>query len=179
MRGRRSTARRYATALLEASLGRGSEEEFIGLMRGTMAKLEEPDLKAFLAHPSIPLEEKDGIINEISEGNKLLSNFICLLIRRNRLEMFPEIVEEYEEMLMRYKGIEKAEVITPKPLSDEDLEMIRDRLGRKFGKRFSIKIHIDPSLIGGIVIRIRDLLIDGSLRSRLESLRALISGEEV
>lgn len=179
MRGRRSTAKRYATALLEVSLEKGSEEELLGIMRGTMAKLEEPDLKAFLAHPSIPLEEKERIINEISGGNKLLSNLICLLIKRNRLEMFPAIVEEYEEMLMESKGIEKAEAIIPKPLSDEDLEMIRDRLERKFGKRFSIKVRIDPSLIGGIAIRIRDLMIDGSLRSRLESLRALISGEEV
>jgi len=178
MRGRRSTARKYAMALFEAASEMGMDEKLVQLLKKTADRLEDAELKAILAHPSIPFEEKDGVISRICDGNRLLSNLLGLLIRRDRLEMFPLIAEEYEGIWMRSRGMERAEVLVPRPLNDEDLWMIKRKLEERFGKKLFLELKVDPSLIGGIVVRIGDLLIDGSLRGRLEKLRAVISGEE-
>jgi F-type H+-transporting ATPase subunit delta len=178
MRGRRSTARRYAMALFEAAFERGMDEELVMLLRKASDRLEGSELKAILSHPSIPFEEKDGVISKVCDGNRLLSNLLGLLIKRGRLEMFPLIAEEYEGIWMRSRGIERAEVLVPRPLSDEDLWMIRRKLEERLGKKLSLELKVDPSLIGGMVVRVGGMLIDGSLRGRLERLRAVISGEE-
>ena len=106
-----------------------------------------------------------------------LSSWInYLLVARGRLSMVGEIAEEYQRLLNSYRGIEEAEIITAVPIDEEDRLKIEERLGAIVGKKVVIKPEVDSSLIGGIVARIGDKLIDGSTRSRLEALKREMSG---
>jgi len=87
-----------------------------------------------------------------------------------------DIADEYQRLLDSYRGIEQAEVITAVPLGDEGKLKLGKRLAAVFDKKVVLKSGVDSSLIGGIIVRIGGKLIDGSTRSRLESLkRELIS----
>ena len=90
--------------------------------------------------------------------------------------MIGEIADEYRQLLDSYRGIEQAEVITAIPLDDEEIQKIEEQLETIVGKKVVIKPEVDSSLIGGIVARIGGKLLDGSTRSRLETLKREMGG---
>ncbi len=91
--------------------------------------------------------------------------------------MVGDIADEYQRLLDSYRGIEQAEVVTTLPLDEEDKLRLAEHLGAIVGKQVVLKTEVDSRLLGGIIARISDKLLDGSTRSKLETLKKELAGK--
>jgi F-type H+-transporting ATPase subunit delta len=126
-----------------------------------------------LEDPKITHDAQDKIVNDMISKVKvdpLAGNFIKLLVQRRRLGSLPRIVEIFGEMYNREKGIVIADVTTAVPLDETHHKEVADRLAKITGKTVDLRMHTDPGILGGIITRIGDELIDASVASRLAQL---------
>jgi F-type H+-transporting ATPase subunit delta len=103
-------------------------------------------------------------------GSKQM-NFFRLLRQKSRLGLGASIASFFRELLDEERGILRAEVTSAMPLDDDQRQRLLDKLARDTGKQVALEVRVDPSIIGGIIVRIGDRMVDGSIRNRLRSLR--------
>jgi F-type H+-transporting ATPase subunit delta len=104
-------------------------------------------------------------------------NLILLLLRRGRIEDLPRVAAEFRRLDNERKGITTATATTALPLKADEVQALTTRLEQFTGGRVELDVKVDPSLLGGLVVRVGDRMIDGSVRGRLERLRTrLVSG---
>lgn len=168
----RASVRRHAQAAFQIAL----EREELDVWRGDLEMISEavrdPIVLAFLENPRVHFSEKMKILNQYLEGiNPLAMNLALLLVARGRLGLVEGLVVEYNRLVDEHRGIAHAEVATAVPLEPEEKDKLVRRLGDMVGKEIALTTRVDPSLIGGLVARVGDKLIDGSTRSRLLALR--------
>jgi len=169
---RRVYARRYAQAVFEIALERKELDRWQSDLRKIANLREDATFIAFLESPRFHVDDKARLLSErLGDINPLALNLVCLLVTRGRLSMVGNIADEYQRLLDSYRGIEQAEITTAIPLDDEDKLRLEEHLGAIVGKKVVLKPGIDSSLIGGIVARIGDKLLDGSTRSQLLALK--------
>jgi len=174
---RKAYAKRYSQAVFEIALERGELDGWQSDLSKIASLGEDAAFTMLLESPRLHFDDKARLLSERLGGiNPLALNLVYLLVARNSLSMIGEIVDEYQRLLDNYRDIERAEVITTIPLTDEDKLSLEGRLGAVAGKKVVIKTEVDSSLIGGIVARIGGKLIDGSTRSRLEALKREMGG---
>jgi F-type H+-transporting ATPase subunit delta len=136
------------------------------------ALLEVPLVQKALTSPAVPISQKLAVIAAEAPGLRAeTNNLIRLLLHRERLELLPEIAASYHELLNRARGISVAHVITAVPLDEASRAQLASRLERYVGQKVEMQTSVDPSIIGGVVVRVGDTLLDGSVRGRLEALR--------
>ena len=132
-----------------------------------------------LANPSIALETRTATANALFGplvGAKV-QNLLGLMLRRGRIEELPRLAAEFRRLDDERRGITRATVTSAMPLSEDEVRALTDRLQSSTGGRVELEQDVDPSLLGGVVVRLGDRLIDGSVRNRLERLRnQLVSG---
>ena len=132
-----------------------------------------------LANPSIPLETRLATAEKTFGklvGKKTL-NLIGLLLRRGRIEELPRLAAEFRRLDDERQGITHATATSASPLTKDEVAALTKRLEQYTGGRIELDLEVDPSLLGGLVVRVGDRQIDGSVRSRLERLRnQLVSG---
>ena len=122
-------------------------------------------------------EEKQKLVEDALAGaDPLVLSLAHLLLRRGRTALGPQIAEAYEEMLDEAKGIAHALVTSAIPLSEEDVTTVIRRLSEITGQEVAVETEVDENILGGLVVRIGDRLIDGSTKSRLEALKHQLSG---
>jgi len=168
-----AVARRYAEAILALAIEKNETERWEKDLQESLKLLDEKDLVNLLENPEVPTLEKKKIIRRLLGGkvSPLALNFMLLIVQRNRLENLPQIYAEYRLLLDDYRQTLVAEVTTAVELTKEQEEALRKRLGEITGKKVSLKVTVDPSLIGGLVAKVGDRLIDGSVTAKLEALR--------
>ncbi len=104
-------------------------------------------------------------------------NLLGLMLRRGRIQELPRLAAEFRRLDNARQGITIATATSASPLSPDEVRAITERMEQFTGGRIELEIQVDPSLLGGLVVRVGDRLIDGSVRSRLERLRnQLVSG---
>ena len=174
---RRVYARRYSQAVFNIALERKELDRWESDLTKIASLSEEATLIAFLESPKFHFDDKARLLSErLGDISPLALNLVYLLVTRGRLSIIGDIADEYQRLLDSYRGIERAEVITAIPLDDEDKQKLQKRLGAVVNKEVVLKPEVDSSLIGGVIARIGDKLLDGSTRSRLEALkRELVS----
>ena len=177
MARRTTAARRYAEAAFqmgkeERGLDRWDRE--LGLLRDL---LRDPQLRAVADHPAIPYAAKERILRATAgtEIAKEPLELVLLMIRRGRPRAVEAMVDRFEELLRRERGISLAAIRSALPLQDDERESIVGRLGELTGTKIQTSEHVDESLIGGVAVRIGDTVYDASVRSRLERLRARLT----
>jgi F-type H+-transporting ATPase subunit delta len=177
MARRTTAARRYADAAFqmareERALDRWERE--LSLLRDL---LRDPQLKAVADHPAIPYAAKERIIRAAAEKEIAREplELVLLMIRRGRPRGIEPMVDRFDELLRRARGISKAEIRSALPLEDGERSSIVTRLGELTGDKIQTSEEVDESLIGGVAVRIGDTLYDASVRSRLERLRARLT----
>jgi F-type H+-transporting ATPase subunit delta len=169
---RAASARRYAQAAFDIARERDELEAWRSQLRDIARALEVPPWAEVLESLKIPFEVKQTMLSQaFPEANPLVLNLVYLLIARRRLGLLPQIIEQYEQLLDAHRGIERARVITAVPLEEEEKQRLAEILGNIAAKKVVVATEIDPDIIGGVVARLGDKLIDGSVRSRLENLR--------
>jgi F-type H+-transporting ATPase subunit delta len=170
----RKLARRYAQALFEVWHEGGEPEELhrqIELAADLVAR--DPELAAILDHPLIPAADKKQRLGLAVRDviAPVLFDFFCLLIDRRRVRYLPAIREELDRLIDQRRGVIRAEVTSAVPLAPAEVAALEAQLSRLFQARPITTATVDPELIGGMVVRVGDTEMDGSLRRTLERLR--------
>ncbi len=174
---RKVYAGRYAQAVFGIALEREELDRWQSDLRKIAGLGEDAELTALIESPRIRFGDKVKLLSRVvGDISPLALNLVCLLVARGRFGMAADIADEYQRLLDSHRGIERAEVITAVPIDDEDKLKLEKSLSDAVGKKVVIKPEVDASLIGGVVARIGGKLLDGSTRSRLESLKREIAG---
>jgi F-type H+-transporting ATPase subunit delta len=176
---RRDTgARRYAEAAFEVATRDGTLERWrtdLDLAASLAGDQRSLDV---LANPAIPIERRGTALDELL-GDRVsgqTANLVRLLLRRGRIEDLPRVAE-YRRLDDARQGITHATATSASELTHDQIRELTARLEQSTGGRIALDVEVDPSLLGGLVVRVGDRLIDGSVRGRLQRLRnQLISG---
>jgi len=169
-----AVAGRYAEALYEVAVANDLVGKLEEELRAVVNLLNgEPNLKKVLYHPRITATEKKDVLKAVLEDkiSQVAMNFLCLVVDRQREIYLADMVEVFVDYANRARNISHVEVASAIELSKDDQKRLVEALSKMTGKEVRVSYSVDPSLIGGVVARIGDKIIDGSVKSRLESLR--------
>ncbi|MBE3586829.1 MULTISPECIES: F0F1 ATP synthase subunit delta [Desulfofundulus] len=169
-----AVAQRYAQALYELAETQGlvdQVEQELKSVEEIVASSRE--FQKVLYHPRITAQEKKDVLKNIFSGkvSPITENFLFLLVDRQREAFLSDIVDYYISLANRARNIVKAEVTSAIELTREEKKKLGEVLNRITRKKVQTVYSVDPALIGGVVVRIGDRVIDGSLRTRLASMR--------
>jgi F-type H+-transporting ATPase subunit delta len=168
----RPVARRYAQAIFDLAREDQSYDTWARDLDQLTALLEVPLAEKALTSPAVPTPRKTAVIQaELPALQPHARNLVQLLLHRDRLELLPDIARAYRELLNRARGIAVAHVTTAVPLDEAARAQLAARLSRYVGQQVQMETTVDPSIIGGVVARVGDQLLDGSVRGRLDALR--------
>lgn len=168
---RRASAKRYAQALFDIGSQMDRVDQWADHLDLATQALENEDLQAFLENARVPLPRKVQVIEEILPGvEPQIRNLLSLLVSRGLVELLPKVEREYLHLVDELKGREQVEVSSAVPLEDSQRDSISRFLTGLINKEIVLDSRVDPSILGGLVIRIGDRLIDGSTRTRLDEL---------
>ena len=177
----KSASQQYASALADIAFAQGAVEpvmkqlnEFNGLYASSA------ELRNFLSSPSVTREAKHRVIEKLlgrTGGNKILRNFLFVVIDHQRTAILPEIVAAMREVVRKRQGIVEARVSSAIELNATQKAELAFTLERMTGRRVEASFSMDPGLLGGAVVRVGDTIYDGSLRTRLNELRARLAAE--
>ena len=169
-------AKRYAQAVLELARERGTFDAWHADLARLNELMSDPRAVSFFANPGVPAAQKDEILQQVlANAQPETRNLARLLGERGRLEIVPQLFELYEEGLRAERGIVVAEVTTAEPLGPAEQGLVGNHLARLVGKGVQLRLKVDPDIIGGIVARVGDQLIDGSVINQLRRLRARLA----
>jgi F-type H+-transporting ATPase subunit delta len=171
---------RYSKALFDLAL----EEKLIDEIHSDLEQIKEvcvsnPEFQHALINPLIDDNLKATLLKEIFENklHPLAFKFLALLSKKKRLGFLIEMIEHYMEKVLEYKGVLSALLISAGPLDPAQVDSIRDRIESITGKSVILSEHIDKLVIGGFVVKIKDTVIDLSIKTQLDKLRAqLVQG---
>ncbi len=163
----------YSTALFDICVEENKVDEFMNEMAFINEVLNSnKDFFEILKTPRININEKKKIIDETFGGkiNKEIVNFIKILVEKRRINHILEIAREFDRIACDYKGIVRADVYSSISLSDDQIKKLEKKLSEKSKKTVEVRNIVDKSLIGGLKVRFNDLVIDGTLKGKLEDL---------
>jgi F-type H+-transporting ATPase subunit delta len=177
-------ARRYAKALLiigkEDDKAESYKEE---LDRFSDLITSEKELEQAITNPLYDVGGRKKVLQAVIDKtgiSKVLASFLLLLFDKGRFGFLSDINEFYKKLADELKGVVRASLVSATELSSETVEKIRTTLSTRTGKDIILEVEQDPSLIGGIVSRIGDLVLDGSIKTQLLNMReSLKRGESV
>ncbi len=175
-------ARRYAKAIFTVGQEQGKFEEYNEALAGVAGLyVSNPEVVDALTNPLYPLDIREkvmaGMIGSM-EVDTVMGNFLNLLVQKKRAGILPEIAEEYKVMVDEEKNISHGSVISAIELSDELKQNVQTTLEKLTGKKVELTTSVDPSIIGGIIAKVGDLVLDGSIKTQLAGLKDSIKGRE-
>jgi F-type H+-transporting ATPase subunit delta len=165
-------ARAFADVVLGAKLNPSEVAQQLKDFAGTFAGSK--DLREVLLNPSIPVAKRVSILDKVNKlvgCGPLVRNFLAVLISHERLAALNEILQDYHLEMNRRLSIADAEVVTARPLQDQERARLEDRVSALAGTRVNATFRQDKSLIGGAIVRLGSTIYDGSVRGRLERLK--------
>ena len=173
-----SAAGRYARALFIVTERREETARALEDVKA-MGEMIRPGTRvgALLVTPQVLLSDKRKALLAALEGKALRSVtlFVDLLLRKKRLAEFEAIVHEFEALVEKQQGIRRAQVVSAIPLMGAELDRLHTKLEEVTGSRIRLASDVDPSLIGGALVRIGDRVIDRTVRSLLHAIEDQLS----
>ena len=179
MARRETAARRYAEAAFEIATGDGAVEAWRSELDAAASVVSDERVGRMLANPALPTEQRIEMAKTIfgTSVSQQVLNLLGLMLRRGRIHELPRLAAEFRRLDNARQGITEATAISASPLSQDEVRAVTERLEQLTGGRVELAVQVDPSLLGGLVVRVGDRMIDGSVRGRLERLRnQLVSG---
>ena len=175
-------ARRYAKALFSLGKEKESLESYNEALSAIAALYEEsPEVGDALTNPLYPLEARQKVMAKIAEGVKadpILTAFLSLIVEKQRAGALPDIAHEMQVMVDKDKNISHGEVISAIELDSSLQEKLQATLEKITGNKVMLETKVDPSIIGGIIAKVGDLVFDGSIKTQLNGLKESIKGSE-
>lgn len=173
-----ASARRYSEAVFDLASETGTADAWLRDLSAIASFVSEPEVAGLLASGKVPRDQKVRLLSAGLENavGPLAWNLVRLLEQRGKTFLAPRILELVSERLDDQRGVANALVTTAVPLDDSERAAVTSRLSAITGKQVNITPVVDESIIGGIVARIGDELIDGSTKSRLVALKRRLEG---
>ena len=169
--------KRYARAAFELARDRDELDAWSRDLDAFATALVSPEAQAFVASRKVPPEAKEAFLRQVVDDPAPLAwNLVRLLSAKARLALLPQIAEQFRELVDEHRGIAHAEVITAVAMSDDEQRALARRLSELTGKTVDVRAEEAPQILGGVVARIGDRLIDGSTRSKLIALKRRLAG---
>ena len=171
----------YAKALADIALEQGSAEQVTEQLSAFgVLFAESAELRNFLASPAVNRQAKHGVLEKLLarlKASTILRNFLFVIADKQRTHILPEIIAAFEEVIRQRQGIAEAQISSAVELSAAQKKELARTLERLTGKRIEAKYSLESGLLGGAVVRVGDTVYDGSVRHRLNELRARLAAE--
>lgn len=168
-------ARPYASALFDLAEEQNSLSEVeAGLVSIMTLAGESADFSRFLRSPVINADEKADAVEAVlakANAHPVVANFVKVVARNGRLFALPEIITAFRERAAEARGEIAAEVTSASALSADQVKTLGDTLKAKIGKAVTLTQYVDPSLIGGLVVKVGSQMIDSSLKTKLTAMK--------
>ena len=167
----------YSRALFEAA----TEQDKLDVVREQVGQFADAvndnrDLAVFFFSPYFSTEEKKEGLGKVVEGaDETVRNFLELLIEKHRVPAIQRIRREYDALWEEANKLLPVEVTSAIELDPQTVEQIGDKIGERTGRKVQLESKVDPDILGGIVVRVGDRILDASIANRLESLRKQVA----
>jgi F-type H+-transporting ATPase subunit delta len=177
----KSASLQYANALADVAVQQRAADKVAQELSGFGALYaESAELRNFLSSPAVGADAKHRVIEKLLArvgGSKIVRNFLFVVMDHQRAHALPEIIAAFQEVIRQRQGITEAQISSAVELSKAQKAEMEFTLEKLTGKRVEAKFSLAPELLGGAVVRVGDTVYDGSLRSRLNELRARLTSE--
>lgn len=173
--------RRYALALYQVAERKGKVSEYIEDLKFIYDLIEtNEEFHEVVKHPQISTKKKKTTFINIFKGkiDEELLSFLLILIEKDRILFLKEKIDELEKIVLERKNTCRGIVKTTTPLTEKQYSLLLEKLERKYNKKIILEEVIDPSILGGIYIRVEDKVIDGTVKLRMNEIRQKVLGSE-
>jgi F-type H+-transporting ATPase subunit delta len=168
------TAARVAGIYAQTLLDLAQEAQTVGPVAADLDAIatlltQDPSFGAFLASPYFDEDTKKDLLRKVLAGHvqRLTLNFLLVMIDHGRGTLLPLIVNRFTQLYRRYQGYETVEVTVAKPLDPSQREKLLRDLAESLKMKVDLDVHVDPAILGGVVIRYNENMLDNSVRGRL------------
>lgn len=167
-----AVARQYAAAAFQLALESDALDRWLADLRTAAEALGEDRVQRVLGSPRLSLGQRFAIVKRSLAGlDPKLLNLVLLMVERRRLGLIGAVADEFARLADERRGIVVAEVTTAVPLDEQHRALVAQRLSAALGKQVRLRSAVDPEIIGGLVVKVGDRLINGSVAGRLARLR--------
>jgi len=166
-------ARRYAGAIFDIARKQNTLDRTLEDVKEIARLFAIRKLAYLLQEPKVPAQRKETAIRQALAKKVLPTslNLALLVVQRELVDLMPNIGSELEQLVLDYKNQAIAEVITATKLDDAQMRLIKQALERRTGKTILVETKVRPEILGGVIARVGDRIIDGSIRYRLSALK--------
>lgn len=170
-------ARRYATAVFQLAQEAGKVQQVQHDLHTFVEALDRDEtVRRFFRSPVVDRKEKETIVAQaFAKLDPIALHTVLLLIRKRREALAETIVEQFDVLEREARGAQELRVVSARPLAQNELETLVQRLSAAYRTKFDVTASVDPSLIGGVRITMGDRLIDGTISGRLDDIALLLS----
>lgn len=172
-------ARRYILPLFEVARDRGALDQISQDLRNLAEALSgSPELMTFLTGPTIKRTAKQAALETIFQGaSPYTLNFLKLVVTKNRCEVLPFAWPIFRGLLDEHRGVKPGLLETAVPIDEATFAKLSESVAKRFGGKIELGRKVEPSILGGVRVRVGNTVIDASLKRRLEKLRMALAGE--
>jgi len=175
-------ANRYAKALFAVAKEEDAADDYVKALND-MAELfaSTPEVKDGLTNPVYPLEVREKVMDHLVQAmgaSAIMKNFFNLVVSKKRAAVLPEIAEAFQGLVNQDRNICPGTVTTAMELNADLMQKVQSTLEKLTGKTVVLSNKVDPSVIGGIIAKVGDLVLDGSIKTQLMDLKESIKGSE-
>ena len=166
-------ARKYSRAIFELAQDEGKLVPYGEELASVLKDLNSvPGVWGYFSNPELSRDDKKALVKKMYDGELSTDvyHFLLLLVDKRRMTLLPAIVEQYEALSNEARHIIVADVTTARPLSAAQKDKLEDKLEVVTGKTVKVRLHEDPKIIGGVIVRIGDKRIDGSVTGKPSAL---------
>lgn len=167
-------ARPYARAVFELARDKSKLADWSNLLMNAATVVQHPDFQSLLTSPQVTVEQRASIVIEACRDSldDHGVNFVKVLAQYRRLDILPEILALFEEQKANFENTVDVSMVSATPVDETQRQKVAASLRQRLGREVRLTCEVDETLLGGAVIRAKDLVIDGSIRGRLEKLAA-------
>jgi len=170
----KSVARRYAEAFFSIAREADKIDDYQVELEKVVQTINEVEgMKEYMAHLLIPAKAKKELIQKIfaDQLSPMTMNFLLMVIDKRRESYLEFIYKEFVDMADETRNIKKAELFAAREVPEQELEELAQKLSTSTGKKVLLKLTVDPTLLGGVKIRMGDQIVDGTIAKKLQMLK--------
>ncbi len=175
-------AKRYAKALFAVGQEENALDEYATSLKEFATMLaDNPELDDALSNPMYPLDAREGVMAEVVKAadlSTIMGNFLNLIVQKRRADVLGDIAEMFQILVDEENNTAQGTVVSATELSAEMQAKVQETLEKITGKQVTLTTQVDESIIGGMIAKVGDLVMDGSIKTQLEELKESIKGSE-
>lgn len=168
---------KYAYALYEVARKENRLDEYLEDLKGILEVFQaSQDLLEFLKHPEITQHNKTSVVSNVFRGrvSEEIIKLLNLLIKHDRIEDLRHVYKDYRKLALEHKGIKIALVKTAVELTDDERDLLKSKLSKKYNCEIELDEIIDEDIIGGVWVRVKDEVLDGTIKTKLDTMKKML-----